>query len=225
MARFERFDEILQLGQKIVDELGRDQTVDTLGRWMAHYIAELMDKVKGATGDELNAKQYECAKAILALWEQRSTMPNGKRPFEEFEPIFRALGSLDPDDRSPRYFRHVPWAEADSEEQPETKQWLDMAHGIDDTARSLIRYCLVRAVTCTTTDSEEWARLSEAINADDDDAHIVGIVIRHSNELLKEDPKGAEKARLEKLRDCLVAFADVASTLSSDISERLRRSG
>lgn len=100
-----------------------------------------------------------------------------------------------------------------------------MAHGIDDTARSLIRYCLVRAVTCTTKDSEEWARLSEAINADDDDAHVVRIVIRHSDELLKEDPKGAEKARLEKLRDRLGAFADVASTLSSDISERLRRSG
>ena len=35
-----RSDSVLALGKKLVDELGLDQSVDTLGRWMAHYIAE-----------------------------------------------------------------------------------------------------------------------------------------------------------------------------------------
>src|SRR5206468_12121550 len=88
-----RSDSILKLGKKIVDELGLDQTVDTLGRWMAHYIAEKIGDVEAATGEDRAQKMSECRDAILQLWAHRSELPNGKRPFEDFEPIFRALQS------------------------------------------------------------------------------------------------------------------------------------
>ena len=42
MVRRIRSDSVLALGKKIVDELGLDQSADTLGRWMAHYLAEKM---------------------------------------------------------------------------------------------------------------------------------------------------------------------------------------
>src|SRR6266849_5134822 len=92
-----RSDSILKLGKKIVDELGLDQTVDTLGRWMAHYIAGKVRDVEATTGEDHAQKMSECSDAILKLWAHRSELPNGKRPFEGFEPIFRALQSLDPD--------------------------------------------------------------------------------------------------------------------------------
>ena len=90
-----RFESVLKLGQKIVDELGLDQTVDTLGRWMAHYIAEKIGDVEAATGEDRAQKMAECSDAILKLWVHRSKLLSGKRPFEEFESIFRALQSLD----------------------------------------------------------------------------------------------------------------------------------
>lgn len=35
----------------------------------------------------------------------RAAFPNGKRPFEDLEPVMRAIESLDPEDDTPRYFR------------------------------------------------------------------------------------------------------------------------
>lgn len=220
MAKSERFDEILQLGQKIVDELGLDQTVDTLGRWMAHYIAELMVAAKAATGDELRSKQSVCARTIMALWAQRSAMPNGKRPFEDFEPIVHTLRSLDPNDSSPRYFRQALELEVNFEEDSKTKQWLGMASGIDCAARGLIRYSIGLAIESTEGDSAEWARLSKAIGDDDIDANVVTFLIENAKDLLNKDSKTVEVSRLKGLQARLDAFAAIASALSSEIRHR-----
>lgn len=136
-------DAILKLGKRIVDELGLDQTVDTLGRWMAHYIADLILKAEAAQGDDRLEKLSCCANAILDLWNHRNVLPNGKRPFENFDPILRALESLDDD--APRYFRSVRAAVEEDELPTETKKWLDIAEGIDSSARILIQYCLTRS--------------------------------------------------------------------------------
>lgn len=37
-----RSSDVLELGKLLVKALDLDETVDTLGRWMAHHIAELM---------------------------------------------------------------------------------------------------------------------------------------------------------------------------------------
>jgi hypothetical protein len=140
-----RSDTILQLGRKIVDELGLDQSVDTLGRWMAHYIAELIQSAEAAQGDDRPEKLSCCANAILDLWKHRSVLPSGKRPFEDFEPILRALESLDLYDDTRRYFRLAQTAAGEDEQHAETKKWLDLGEQIDDSARILIRYCLARA--------------------------------------------------------------------------------
>lgn len=43
-----RSEGVLKLGEKIVAELEREDRADTLTRWMAHYIAELIQKSEGA---------------------------------------------------------------------------------------------------------------------------------------------------------------------------------
>jgi len=40
MADSAQFDDVLKLGKQLIAELGLDQSIDTLSRWMAHYIAE-----------------------------------------------------------------------------------------------------------------------------------------------------------------------------------------
>src|ERR1700719_935454 len=89
----QRSEKVLALGRKLVEELGLEPSVDTLGRWMAHYIAELVDQVKTATGDERAVAEQRCFDAILSLWKHRSELPNGKRPFADLEPVMRAMQS------------------------------------------------------------------------------------------------------------------------------------
>src|SRR5262249_1554821 len=92
-----RSEKVLELGKELVDELGLNKSNDTLARWMAHYVAELMHGVESAQGEDRLAKMRVCGDAILNLWRHRHELPSGKRPFEEMEPILRALESLDPD--------------------------------------------------------------------------------------------------------------------------------
>jgi hypothetical protein len=40
--------DLISLGERIVAEFGLDQSTDTLGRWMAHRVAELMERAEHA---------------------------------------------------------------------------------------------------------------------------------------------------------------------------------
>ena len=113
---------VLDLGRALVQELGLDPGVDTLSRWMAHYIAELIKAVETAAVEDRPAKLTKCADTILNLWERRNLLPNGKRPFEDLEPILRTLESLDPTDDTPRYFRAARIAADKSEENAERSE-------------------------------------------------------------------------------------------------------
>jgi hypothetical protein len=68
------------LGARIVQELGRDERPDLLGRWMAHRIAELITLADKADGDAASRLQETASKAILDLWEHRSSWPRGWPP-------------------------------------------------------------------------------------------------------------------------------------------------
>ena len=214
----------MKLGQKIVDELGLDQTVDTLGRWMAHYIAEKIGDVETATGEERTQKMSECRDAILKLWSHRNELPNGKRPFEGFEPIFRALQSLDPDDTPPRYFRQVRSAADENDEGSQTTQWLGIASGLDYTARILIRYCITVAAQDAVDISRDWVALAGAIAKEEDiDIKIVRFVIANADALNSENPDDRGKKKIEDLLKRLEGFSHIATALSTHLRQQLDR--
>src|SRR3954464_10264175 len=97
--------QIINLGKQLVQSFASEQhgDVDLLSRWMAHYIEQQMMAVENATGAEKVAAEERCFRTIVSLWEHRSTLPNGRRPFESFEPIFEALARLHPDQERPYY--------------------------------------------------------------------------------------------------------------------------
>ena len=82
MASSEMRKRIINLGKALIEELGLDPGVDTLARWMAHYIAEQMTIAENATGDDKIEAEQHCFETILKLWQHRSSLPNGRRPFE-----------------------------------------------------------------------------------------------------------------------------------------------
>lgn len=67
---------VVTLGKRIVKELDLEDSVDTLGRWMAHRIAELMEQAEQApTEAEREAAKRECTDIIIRLWEHRTKFP------------------------------------------------------------------------------------------------------------------------------------------------------
>ena len=51
-------------------ELGFEDRVDTLGRWMAHHLAELIDTAEsGVTATERLKARKSATETILKIWE------------------------------------------------------------------------------------------------------------------------------------------------------------
>lgn len=217
-----RPDAILALGRKLVDELGLEPSVDTLGRWMAHYTADLIAKAESATGEEKQLAEKKCFEAILALWKHRAELPNGKRPFEELEPVIRAIESLDPEDDTPRYFRSARAPKTDGEEKSEADSWLDMVSGLDYSAKILIGYCLTEAAHAAVDKSKEWVKLAEAAGAEDGVPEIAIRFVSSSADLGKEpDPNADVRRLLQDLIKRLDGFTKSAEAVARDLRARL----
>ncbi len=215
-------DSVVALGKKLVDELGLDQSVDTLGRWMAHYVAEKMEAAESATGDARDQEMSECRNAILKLWAHRSELPNGQRPFREFERVFRALRSLDLDDPTPRYFAQASSAVEQDEESDATKRWLEKASEIDSAAKALIRYCLANAAQDAVDRSRDWVALAEAIARDEEaDIRAIRAIAEGTEVFTPENPDDKSRARMEELLRKLEAFATASDELSSHLRAQL----
>lgn len=212
------------LGRALVEEFDHDKDVDTLSRWMAHYIAELIEAAESANDEDRPAKLAKCADAILKLWGHRHQLPNGKRPFEDLEPVISALESLDPADNIPRYFRNPRMAVAESEENTETRKWLDLANAVDYSAKILIRYCLTQAAQTAIDKSKEWVKLAEEADEDNDrDILVVRIIINESDLLKENEPDEIARRLLADRVERLDAFKIMADALASDLRLQLKQ--
>lgn len=88
----------MELGKHLVSELGLEDSNDTLGRWMAHHVAELITAAKEAKNKAHRAVTEERAvETILKLWEHRTTLPGQAYPLAQFREILELLSKLTPD--------------------------------------------------------------------------------------------------------------------------------
>lgn len=211
-------DNVLALGKKLVEELGEEQSADTLSQWMAHYIAEKIEEASTATADKRDQKMHECYDAILKLWTHRNSLPHGQRPFEQFEAIFRVLQSLDLEATLPRYFAQARLAADPCSENDCTRQWLNAASEIDYAARALIRYCLGTAAAGAADKSRDWVALAEAVAGENDfDTMTARFIVADADMLNPENPDDTLRSRTKNLLKRLEAF----NTLSSKVLQAL----
>lgn len=210
----------MALGRKLVEELGLEKSTDTLGRWMAHHIADLMAKADKATGDAKSAAERECFAAILALWKHRSELPNGRRPFEELEPVMRAVESLDPENDTPRYFRPARPPKGEAAETSEQEKWLSLAEGLDYSAKVLIGYCLAEAADAALDKSKEWVRLAAGIDGDSVPEIVIRFISTAADVNKECDPNEGIRSLLSDRIKRLREFVGTAKSLAKSLEER-----
>jgi hypothetical protein len=106
------WDRVARLGRQISAELRVDDRGDTLSRWMAHRIAELLDlSEKARRKADRQSAAREVEDLILRVWERRTTWPTGWPP----ETAARITELLE--DRYPRF--------RTDEEQVSPSPWID----------------------------------------------------------------------------------------------------
>jgi hypothetical protein len=215
---------VLDLGRALVEELGLDPSADTLSCWMAHYIAELIVEAEAANIEERPAKSANCANAILGLWGHRHQLPNGKRPFEDLEPILRALESLDPTEDTPRYLRSPRVAVDETEQNEETRKWLELADRLDYSARILIRYCLTQAAQTALDSSEDWVALAKKAGMQEGIDLTVTRILTDESVLLKvREPEDRTRKVLEDRVNRLESFGKMAGDFATALRKQLEQ--
>jgi len=99
----------LGLGRHLVRELGFHDGTDTLGRWMAHHVAELIQKSKnGSTAAERSKARNTATETILKIWQHRTSLPGDAYPLTSYKGISKVLDLLRPDDNPFKHFGHHP---------------------------------------------------------------------------------------------------------------------
>lgn len=87
----------MELGKQLVVEFNFEKSCDTLGRWMAHHIAELITATKETKSNAERAVAEERAvQTILKLWEHRMALPGHAYPLAQFKEILGLLSKLTP---------------------------------------------------------------------------------------------------------------------------------
>jgi hypothetical protein len=218
----------ISLGKQLVAELRREPDTDTLCRWMAHYVAEQIVIAENTTGAKKVAAETKCFQTILALWKHRATLPNGRRPFEDFEPIFQALASLDPD-KSHSYYHHIvrPASKQRKTEEPDAIQKLiNFIFGIDSAARILIDAALSE-ITKTSTSGRTKAMLKDALPVSrSSDVGAIRILIERGK-LGRPDLDDEQKIYrqiIQERLDKLEAFSATCTTIRELLKRRLKDS-
>lgn len=86
------------LGHHLATELGFSDSCDTLGKWMSHHLAEMMDRVEREENTEKKEKyQQQTAELILKIWEHRSSLSGHAYPLARFKGILDSLSILSPE--------------------------------------------------------------------------------------------------------------------------------
>lgn len=91
--------DLLGLGAHLVRELGLRDSTDTMGRWLAHHLAERMKEAanrRNSVARRVKA-QKQAADLILKIWERRAVLLGNAYPLAPYKQILKVLSLLRPD--------------------------------------------------------------------------------------------------------------------------------
>jgi hypothetical protein len=217
--------DVLGLGRHLVRELGFEDGVDTLGRWMAHHLTELIAKAEnGVTAAERSRARKNATETILKIWEHRGSLPRKAYPLAPYKELLKVLDRLRPDDNPFRYFGHPA----------ETKMEQFAANLFDGLSRLIIALLLMKIPP-----KEESAKV-DAVAAealDETERHVLS-ALQQWGELFTSasESSGRSTARARKskgslsavrvdLNEAAVSLIDTITTTLVELRSELQQGG
>ncbi len=209
------------MGKQLVKELKLDSRGETISRWMAFYISEQITIAKNSIGIKKKKAERNCFEAILKLWKNRTSFPDGKKPFLRFEAINQTLENLNPENISPFYFsQHAETLEIEDEE---LKSLLNIAEVIDEAARVWFEQIFLAAIKIATTE-ETKTYLENALNfkPNDDIRAIVRFIDENADENETDKLRAKRKEKLINRIQQLDRFIDYSDELKRQFEFELQ---
>ncbi|GAA4462548.1 hypothetical protein GCM10023170_067490 [Phytohabitans houttuyneae] len=174
---------------------------------MAHYIADLIYRAEGADNSDRDRLQRECADEILRLWNHRGSFRNPDRPMASYEPIYRALGRLDPENPPWTYWRGFNRDNAPTPDQLEINTLLKAALAIEEAARDAVRELILAAAHAATLKEAKWLDLAKHIDDGETGLFRAFARLRHA----RTDDEPDESADEEPADDAVRALAALST--------------
>lgn len=75
--------DILALGDRMVHELGLEESTNTTARWMAHHLADLMVRARTLKGVKQQQATAAATDLVLKLWSKREVAPGNVYPLKD----------------------------------------------------------------------------------------------------------------------------------------------
>lgn len=211
---------MLALGERLIAELKLVDSTNTLARWMAHYIAELIVRAEQAAPAQHREALEECARAIMDLWALARTFPTERGIFESVDRIIEVIDSLHPDAGS--YYRNDRWRALEAlaiGAGNEIDELLTTALEIDGIARSLIHHVLTLAAQVARRESAEWLELAQDLEDEDPYTELRIRIVAMGRE-----QESLERYRIEQLEKRIAQldqFSAAAQSLRTSLMESL----
>ncbi len=193
-------EEILKLGKKLIKELELVYTGNTLARWLAHYLAELISNIdKCESKGEKNNLQRECCDVILEIWGERERIPIEK-PTEKLKPIIDVISLLKKNEHP--FIRHR-FLDKKNGLKNSNSSWLSFLEKVKDNSERIYRKSLISMISEELLEKDkEWIEEHYSFLSDDEKSvveyldSIREITISIHGEEEKEE---TEKEKVEKL--------------------------
>lgn len=215
-----RSEAVIALGKRLVDCLKAED--DLLGGWMAHHLAAVINEAETASPETLAVANAACARAVLGVWRNRNTLPAHLRLLGELEPVLATLASLSLDPDSFRYHPETLRAVALAKAEGGVKKWLEVATGLDFSARVLIGAALRAAAAEVEISVQDWVELARNAGASEDREDAL---LRFLDPELdsQETEASLDRSALGDQVRRLRGFAELANAVADDIQARLDR--
>lgn len=131
---------VIKLGVKIVKELQLENSRDTLGRWMSHYLAELLDSLEKCSNEQKKKKiEKECCDIILRVWSQRESVHGIFTPLSDLRPLIDIIESL----KNTRYNFMLPF----NGREIKDPEWLDFVKLVKKNSTSILALSLCSSLS------------------------------------------------------------------------------
>jgi len=232
MENLELQKKIINLGKLFVKELKLETSVDTLSRWMAHYIAEKITIAEKSDGVEKQDAEKECFNTILQLWQHRASLPHESQPFMNFEKILKTLNNLNPEKEQPFFHRSLRNQDTNTNifenfDLNSIGDCMDMVKGIDKSARIWIEFLLRKAARNVADENvKEWLENSVHLS-DSADSQIINNLLDSNPEFYDAENKddfarNYEILILQKRIEELKAYSKLNTILLAHYEEDLK---